>query len=105
MRVVRSCEPDTQGILIAAESTAPAACGGFTWRQKGMIMMKRCEAIASGVRNAVDTVVIDREMSSASAFRSLKGFIQDSLSSAKLSDTVTTTDLATARQLWPLPIE
>lgn len=62
----------------------------------------RKRAIESGVRNAVDTVVIDKAMSRDEAFRQLEGFISDGLSSAGERDKVSPEELAFARNIFPI---
>ena len=63
---------------------------------------KRREGIEIGVRNAVDTVVVDKEMTRDEAYSMLKDFVSDGLSCAGLSDRTTSTDMKYARAMWPL---
>jgi hypothetical protein len=62
----------------------------------------RREAIESGVRNAVDTVTIDKAMSDTMAYECLKEFIQDALSSRGLIDIVSRKEMIYARSIYPL---
>lgn len=62
----------------------------------------RKQAIMSGVSNAVDTVIVDRAMTRDEAYRLLKDFISDSLTSAGLSDDISAADMNYARMLFPI---
>jgi hypothetical protein len=58
----------------------------------------------SGVRNAVDTVVVDKAMTAAEAYRQLAGFVSDGLSTHGCSDLVAPEELQFARSLWPFQV-
>lgn len=63
---------------------------------------QRQDAIERGISNAVDTVFIDKAMTAEQAFENLKSFIQDTLSSDGLDDTVTDVDMKFAKSRFPL---
>lgn len=66
--------------------------------------MKRMRklGIESGVANAVDTVVVDKAMTAAEAYRRLADFVTDGLSTHGIASSATARDLEYAKTLWPL---
>jgi hypothetical protein len=63
---------------------------------------QRQDAIERGISNAVDTVFVDKAMTGEQAFANLKSFIQDTLSSDGLDDTVSEADMKFAKARFPL---
>ena len=63
---------------------------------------ERRNAIEDGVRNAVETVVVDKALSRDQAFRMLSEFVSDGLACAGLCDKVTAADLEYAKSYFPI---
>jgi len=66
-------------------------------------MTEREEAIETGVRNATDTVVVDKAMTAEKAFENLSAFVSDGLHCHGLDDQVSRADLEYAKLYWSLP--
>ena len=63
---------------------------------------RRQEAIESGVRNAVDTVLLDKSMTRDQAYAQLADFVSDGLSAAGLDDRVSAEEIEFARRMFPI---